>query len=1035
MDLNQVLTALQYDTSPNFSSSEALEADRDFGHVFRRARADCRLHGAYVLNAPAYDTSQGAVPVVYVCEADSESEAREIHRRVWNQNAVPFLLVVSPAWVRLYSGFRYDRNVAPDHLQGALQVIEDFNEIARCLNPLCAESLDSGLVWERMGASVATETRVDWQLLDNLRDLDKWLQEDGVTDRRLAHAMIGKFVYLRYLRQRDILSDARVAGWGIDPEHVFGQNARPGGFTELVQHVDEWLNGSVFPISTAKIREFGSERIRKVASVFSGEQVATGQLPLFDVYDFSFIPIETLSVIYEQFLHDRLDPSGESEGEAKSAYYTPLPVVNYMLDKLDSRKPLRPGMRVIDCACGSGAFLVQCYRKLIERRLHELGRRLRPAELGSLLTHHIFGVDVDEDACQIAELSLALTLLEYVNPPDLTETKFHLPALRDRNIFCANVFGDIWRLSLLGHGPFEWIVGNPPWKELKPEKLTEAGKIAWQWIEREREARPVSGNQVAEAFVWRASEILSPDGVAALLLPAMTLFKYESAHFRQEFLKRFRLWAVGNFANLANVLFAGRATLPAAALFYSPALPEAAADSKSRMIETYSPMLANQPITRGSGGRRQKGIWSITVNSSEIREIDYRTVVDGRPTPWKIAMWGSAVDAKLLEQVQHRFPSLGQLEDDELLVVSQGPEFIDEKTATEETAERHAELIGKRTIVPERVKNRRFLYRFPDSAFESLGSADVYVSKRGGVKRKLSVCPAPHVIVGASRNFAVYTDEYLVVPSRQIGIVSVTDDQRFLKALTLYLNSDFVAYHQFLTASESGIQKTRGTLASLRLLPLPFAQGGDVESLATLCDRMLRELADRDDFDQTDLVQDLNELTFKALKLSPRARAAVHDLVHVRFGLTRGKTAATAIGLPGPEELTAYAKTLVDDLDSFIGATSDARHHADILVGGGQGLIAVRLVPGDHRAEPVRILNASDEDALRLAEARARLTQQRSQWLYFNRNLRVYDGAETYILKPLQHLHWTRTQAIQDAGEIIADSLRPVLQAAEEPTN
>ena len=60
--------------------------------------------------------------------------------------------------------------------------------------------------------------------------------------------------------------------------------------------------------------------------------------------------------------------------------------------------------------------------------------------------------------------------------------------------------------------PFEWIVGNPPWKELKPEKLTEAGKVAWHWMEREREARPVSGNQVAEAFVWRASEILSPDG-------------------------------------------------------------------------------------------------------------------------------------------------------------------------------------------------------------------------------------------------------------------------------------------------------------------------------------------------------------------------------------------------------------------------------------------------------------------------------------------------------------------------------------------
>jgi len=99
-------------------------------------------------------------------------------------------------------------------------------------------------------------------------------------------------------------------------------------------------------------------------------------------------------------------------------------------------------MRVLDLSCGSGAFLVQCYRKLIERRLQELGRHPLPAELGRILTNHIFGVDIDEDACQIAELSLALTLLEYVDPPDLTQTQFKLPALRDRNIFCANAFDD-----------------------------------------------------------------------------------------------------------------------------------------------------------------------------------------------------------------------------------------------------------------------------------------------------------------------------------------------------------------------------------------------------------------------------------------------------------------------------------------------------------------------------------------------------------------------------------------------------------------
>ena len=56
MDLDQVLDSLQYRGSPNFLSGKALESDRDFGHVFRKAQqAECNLRGAYVLNAGAYN--------------------------------------------------------------------------------------------------------------------------------------------------------------------------------------------------------------------------------------------------------------------------------------------------------------------------------------------------------------------------------------------------------------------------------------------------------------------------------------------------------------------------------------------------------------------------------------------------------------------------------------------------------------------------------------------------------------------------------------------------------------------------------------------------------------------------------------------------------------------------------------------------------------------------------------------------------------------------------------------------------------------
>ena len=405
MEFNPILDSLGYNQSPNFLRGKALESDRDFGHVFRKAQADCGLRGAYVLNGAAFEKSRGSVPVVYVCEADSEEQAREIHRKVWNQNVVPFLLVISRGWVRLYPGFQYERKLGSDLSAGALRVLDDFGKVASELGPICASAVDNGSVWGTLGAAVTPEKRVDWQLLDNLRDLDQWLDSDGVHDRRLAHSMIGKFVYLQYLRQRQILSDARLEEWGINPTSVFSHDAKLNAFVDLVRHVDEWLNGSVFPLPLSRIREFGADRIRKIASVFQGAQAVSGQLPLFDIYDFSFIPIETLSVIYEQFLHATVNASGKSEGEARGAYYTPVPLVNFMLDRLDSKAPLKPGMKVLDPSCGSGAFLVQCYRKLIERRRQELGRRLGPAELGALLKNHVFGVDLDEDACQIAELS------------------------------------------------------------------------------------------------------------------------------------------------------------------------------------------------------------------------------------------------------------------------------------------------------------------------------------------------------------------------------------------------------------------------------------------------------------------------------------------------------------------------------------------------------------------------------------------------------------------------------------------------------
>src|SRR6266481_5657779 len=98
MQLSALLDELGYSTSGNFFRRGTVEFDRapDIGHTLRAAarRRACRLEGVYALRP--FNDGGSPVPVVYVCDADSAAAADEIHRLVWNQDIVPFLIVRTP---------------------------------------------------------------------------------------------------------------------------------------------------------------------------------------------------------------------------------------------------------------------------------------------------------------------------------------------------------------------------------------------------------------------------------------------------------------------------------------------------------------------------------------------------------------------------------------------------------------------------------------------------------------------------------------------------------------------------------------------------------------------------------------------------------------------------------------------------------------------------------------------------------------------------------------------------------------------------
>jgi hypothetical protein len=138
--------------------------------------------------------------------------------------------------------------------------------------------------------------------------------------------------------------------------------------------------------------------------------------------------------------------------------------------------------------------------------------------------------------------------------------------------------------------------------------------------------------------------------------------------------------------------------------------------------------------------------------------------------------------------------------------------------------------------------------------------------------------------------------------------------------------------------------------------------------------------------------------------------------------LNKGKLAPAALQPPNLEERKDYLAVLRDSLDGFISSDRGLRHSIEVLVDRELAVFSVFLERSDVAINPV-FHKATEKASQGLKFIRDRLRQKHSQWIYFDRALKVYEGGILYQFKPMQRLHWTRRQAVLDADDIIAETL------------
>ena len=490
----------------------------------------------------------------------------------------------------------------------------------------------------------------------------------------------------------------------------------------------------------------------------------------------------------------------------------------------------------------------------------------------------------------------------------------------------------------------------------------------------------------------------------------------------------------------------------------------------------YSPLVVNQEANRPLAGKR-KEVWSIVLNASEVRAIPRHAIVGGDALPFKIAMWGLWRDEHLLRTMEkhERFSCLGSYagtprpngirkHGDPICVMAEGPALRllksqkqlrtengddengdddenDDDDDGEEDNERKFEKLeplsdvaGKPYIDRSFLKGRGRLYKLPREALTQKVPDECAYVRRGRGKVTLSVCKPPHIIVSETRTFAVFSNEFVVVPNNSPGIAGPPSERNRLIAISLYLSSDFANYYDFFRSPNGGITGRRSTLRALKALPCPLIDATETSinewvelhrDLVNASSRTSRKASkqtsflaeDDDDPELEELEAQLNAKVGDILGFTETERSLVSDLVNVRQHLVDGVMDAKSVRLPQDPELKEYAKVLQEHLNDYLPKGSGLIHKITIVRQKRCAMVQIEIVARQPKSIAVLVASGSAEKAL------ADLMATNGQWLYFDRNLFVYNSDSVFILKPMQFLHWTKTQGMLDASGVIAHSV------------
>jgi len=335
-------------------------------------------------------------------------------------------------------------------------------------------------------------------LIKNIKKLNELSEEDI---EKVVQKIINRFIFIRVSEDRDLEVDIKSTLWSHLME--WKENRKDKSLLEhlhtIFDQYDKTYDSSIFRTDElcedVKISDNILEKI--IEQLHTADDVGSE-------YNFASIDADVLGSVYEGYLSNRNE---------QGIFYTPTYIVEYIvrntLGEMLKQKEVEK-IKILDPACGSGSFLIKAFDVFSEFYKEKISEEKIDRKIkDSILTNNLYGVDLDPEAVEIAQLNLFLKIGE----------KGELPNLGG-NIKCGNSLIDDEKISKRAfkweeefEDKFDIIVGNPPYIRIQTLDKNEV-----EYFNKNYES-PKKNYDIYMLFIEKGFKLLRKGGILGFILP------------------------------------------------------------------------------------------------------------------------------------------------------------------------------------------------------------------------------------------------------------------------------------------------------------------------------------------------------------------------------------------------------------------------------------------------------------------------------------------------------------------------------------